>query len=395
MNASDRSLTVVHSYPVWLPQTQTWMYSQISTLQKIGVEAHVACEHTQNLEQFHVANIHCLSGLPWWFRHWDALLRRLKIRRHLGFLVSTSRKINAQILHSHFGHIGWQNLAVPAQTGMKHVVTFYGVDVNMLPTQSPKWRLRYAELFSKVDLILCEGSHMARCIVALGCPEDKVRIQHLGVDVEAIPFQPRQYAAGAPLKILIAASFREKKGIPDAIAAVGRLRESSNFPIELTIIGDAGSHPRELHEKSHILAAIERWGLQGSTRLLGYQKHQAMLEEAYKHHIFLSPSVTASDGDTEGGAPVSLIEMVASGMPIVSTLHCDIPEIVPHGQVGLLAEEHDVECLERHLRWYAENPQSWAGMLEAGREHVEREYGLKSQTEKLVYYYRQLLEGNA
>ena len=82
------------------------------------------------------------------------------------------------------------------------------------------------------------------------------------------------------------------------------------------------------------MAVIEKHKLQSKIRMLGFQPYSVLLEEAYTHHIFLSPSVTASDGDTEGGAPVTLIEMLATGMPIVSTTHCDIPEIICKGPEG-------------------------------------------------------------
>jgi len=75
--------------------------------------------------------------------------------------------------------------------------------------------------------------------------------------------------------------------------------------------------------------------------MLGFQPHAILFEEAYKNHIFLSPSVTALDGDTEGGAPVTIIEMAATGMPIISTKHCDIPEVIKDGVTGFLANERD------------------------------------------------------
>lgn len=382
-------LIVLHSFPVWLPQTQTWMYNQVHQLQQMGVDAHVVCERTQHLDQFRVANIHCLADEPV-LRQWlDKSLRAAGVRRHLDYLVAMGRKSGAQIVHSHFGYIGWHNLAAVREIGARHVVTFYGVDVNMLPTQSPKWRRRYRQLFDEADLILCEGQHMAQCIVALGCPAGKVKVQHLGVDIEQIRFSPRQYRKGDPFRVLIAASFREKKGIPDAIEALGRLRQ--DVAIELTIIGDASDDASGKHEKDRILEAISRCGFSGSARLLGYQPHATMFEEACRHHLFLSPSVTAADGDTEGGAPVSLIEMAASGMPIVSTTHCDIPEIVQHGATGLLAGEHDIEGLVRYLKWFVENPDEWYGILAAGRRHVEQEYGLHRQGEKLVGHYQGLL----
>ena len=112
-----------------------------------------------------------------------------------------------------------------------------------------------------------------------------------------------------PLRVLIAGSFREKKGIPYALEALGRLQQE--IPLEITIIGDASE--RGEAEKLQILDTIKTHNLWPKTRMLGYQPHAILLEEAYRHHIFLSPSVTASDGDTEGGLPVSIIEMAATG----------------------------------------------------------------------------------
>ena len=66
-------------------------------------------------------------------------------------------------------------------SGIKHLVTFYGFDVNYLPQMDPSWSQRYQELFAQCDRVLCEGPHMAGCLVGLGCPESKVRVQHLGV----------------------------------------------------------------------------------------------------------------------------------------------------------------------------------------------------------------------
>ena len=383
-------VTILHSCQIWLPQTQTWMYSQVAELQRLGLDVHVACERTENLDQFAILNIHCLANEPKWRQILDRSLRMLRIRRHLNHLVSVGKEVGAEIIHSHFGHIGWRNLGAVRALDAKHVVTFYGLDVNKLPTQYPAWQRRYRQLFDEVDLILCEGSYMAKCIVALGCATEKVKVQHLGIDVDHIEFRPRQWQLGQPLKVLIAASFREKKGIPYAIEALRLLRK--DVKVELTIIGDAGRDLASKREKQNIHAALKHSGLASDVHLLGYQPHEVLLREAYLHHVFLSPSITASDGDTEGGAPVSLIEMAATGMPIVSTTHCDIPEIVQHGVTGLLASEHDIDSLACHLRWYAENPGQWEGMLASGRRHVEQEYGLQAQGEKLVAHYQALLE---
>jgi colanic acid/amylovoran biosynthesis glycosyltransferase len=381
--------TILHSFPIWLPQTQTWMYSQVAELQRLGVDAHVVCERTENLDQFSVANIHRLADEPEWRQVIDKGLRKLRWRRHLNFLVSVGKSTGTSIVHSHFGNIGWANLGAVRRLGAKHIVTFYGLDVNKLPTQFPIWRKRYRQLFEEVNLILCEGSHMARCIVELGCPEYKVKVQHLGVDVDGIEFKPRQWPRGEPLRVLIAASFREKKGIPYAIEALGLLRQE--VPIELTIIGDAGPESESQFEKSRILDALEKTGLTEKTRFMGYQPHDVFFREAYQHHLFLQPSVTAGDGDTEGGAPVSIIEVLATGMPVVSTTHCDIPEVVGPALHHLLAPEKDSKALADSIRTLISDSAQWLTLAMTGRSRIDIEYHKIHQAQQLLAYYQNAL----
>ncbi len=380
--------TVIHSFPTWLPQTQTWMYNQIRCLPK-DIEPHIVCDNTKNLEQFALANIHTLTEeKSYWYYYWGRGLRFLHLRHHSPYLVEKIQKYKGHILHSHFGPVGWFNIGAAKQSQLSHLVTFYGYDVNYLPRKDVRWRKRYQDMFGVIDSVLCEGPHMAKCIQALGCPEEKIIVQRLGIMNDEIAFQPRSWSPTEPLRVLIAASFREKKGIPYALEALGHLKKE--LPIEITIIGDAGTDSREQLEKAKILNIIDALGIKPTTRLLGYQPYHVIFEEAYKHHIFLSPSVTAEDGDTEGGAPVTIIEMAATGMPIVSTTHCDIPQVIQHGVTGWLAKERDVNGLVLLLRQLIEMPEKWYEMLVAARKHVENQFDAKAQGEKLGEIYRNL-----
>lgn len=382
-------MIVVHSVSSWLPLTETWLFNQVAFLPQ-DIKSHIVCETTQNIDTFRLPNIHALQDAPRWRCYADKVLRKLRVRRHLGFLVRQSKQHGARLLHSHFGNVGWANLEAAERVGLKHVVTFYGLDVNYLPSIEPRWYARYKELFARVDRVLCEGPHMAQCIRDLGCPSEKVMVHHLGVRVDEIPFRPRVWKPGEPLRVLIAASFREKKGIPSALQALGRLRE--DLELEITVIGDAGGEARSQAEKRRIIRTIEECGLQARVRLMGYQPYAVVFDEAYRHHLFLSPSVTSADGDTEGGAPVTIIEMLATGMPVVSTTHCDIPEVIEHGVSGLLADERDVDGLERHLRWMVAHPEAWRAMAEAGRRRVEAEFNARVQGERLAAIYRELVD---
>jgi colanic acid/amylovoran biosynthesis glycosyltransferase len=385
--ASARPLVAVQSVQRWLPQTETWLYTQVTFL-PADIESHVVCARTENLDQFPYPRVHSLMDLPRWRHVWDRAVRRLRLRNHLHHLYDVARTVNARVLHSHFGFVGWRDLAVARRLNLAHVVTFYGVDVLFYPTMDPRWRDRYRDMFARADAVLCEGPHMGGMIVGLGCPEAKMRVHHLGIDLSRIPYEPRAWTPGEPLRVLLSGSFREKKGFPYALHALARLRRS--VPVEVTIIGDASGEPRTIREKQKILDVLRDTGLSGCTRLLGYQPFATVMEEARRHHVFLSPSVTSSDGDTEGGAPVSLIEMSAAGMMVVSTTHCDIPGVVLHGRTGWLAPERDVDALVTHLEWIAADPSRWRAMQDAGRAHMEAEFDAKRQGERLGAIYREL-----
>lgn len=379
---------VVQSASVWLPQTQTWMYNQTKYLPE-DIESHIVCEKTENLDQFCLPNIHVIPENSLLNQYGCSGLKWAKPLARLFWLWMMCWKIKPDIVHSHFGTTGWFDSLVVRLTRAKHVVTFYGLDVNMVPKQDPRWLGRYKSLFKSADMFLCEGPHMAQCLINMGCPQDKVKVQHLGVEVDKIPFKPRKWRPGEPLRVLIAATFREKKGIPYALEVLGQLQNEAD--IEITIIGDATTEPRSQTEKQKILQVIENYGLQSKIRMLGFQPHLVLMKEAYKHHIFLSPSVTAADGDTEGGAPVSIIEMAATGMPVVSTKHCDIPEVIRYGIEDWLVDEKDADGLVKKLRWLVQNYNKWLPMLKAGRKHIEQEFNVALQGVRLAQKYKSLL----
>lgn len=383
----DEKIVNIHSTYVWLPQTQTWMYNLIRHL-PADVEPHVVCERTENLDQFGMPNIHSLSDASFSSYLIRKLLTKAGIRDQKAFTTGKIRELKAGILHSHFGHIGWENLSSARKTRVKHVVSFYGFDVSYLPALDPLWHVRYKELFRESDCICCEGSFMAESLVRLGCPREKIRLQHLGIEISRIRFTPRTWDPSKTLRVLIAASFQEKKGIPYALEALGQLQH--DMDISITIIGDANEEERSKAEKKKIMDVIRKHGLEAKTRLLSYQPYSVLFNEAYRHHIFLSPSVTALDSDTEGGLPVSILEMAATGMIVISSRHCDIPDVIRHRKTGILAEERDVAGIISGIRYLAENPGQWHPMITAARNHIEEEYDAQKQGLRLAGIYREL-----
>jgi len=388
VRADREGIRVLHSRRTWLNKTETWLHNQVKYL-PAEVVSYVACERTENLDVFALPRLHSLTRHPWQHKVLYRLSAVAPLRRR--WMQRLIRQQGISIVHSHFGNEGWVDRHVKQKTAARHVVSFYGFDASRLPQQQPIWYERYHELFASVDAVLCEGPFMAQAIIQqLGCPPQKMHVQRLGIDVDTIAYQPRHWTPAEPLRVLIAATFTEKKGIPYALEALGIL--AATQALEITLIGDASTDAQSQAEKQNILAVLRRYDLLGKTRLLGFQPHARMIAEAYQHHVFLSPSVTAHSGDTEGGAPVGIIEMAASGMPVVSTNHCDIPQVIEHGVTGLLAEERDATGLVQNLRWLLANPQGWQPMTQAARQHIEDKFDARQQGSALARIYEQVLD---
>jgi len=378
-------LVVAHSFEVWLPLTMTWAYNQLRYAE--GTEAIVLAGATANRDRFPWEPVYTTkSKLE---RSWMRAVRRAGRRAHPRAFERAFRDCRPHVLHSHFGYRGWADLPLARRHGPAHVVTFYGHDVTMFPSTWPEWRHRYLELFAAADLILCEGPFMAGSIIGLGCPWEKVRVQRLGVELDRLPCHPRELRDGEPVRILIAGAFRPKKGIPAALEAVAFSR-ARGHDLRVTVVGGSNGSAIEEAEQACIKGVVRRHGLADVVTFVGMAPYERLLVELERHHLFLSPSVTAPDGDSEGGAPVTIIEAAATGMPVVSTTHCDIPEVVEDGMTGILAPEGDQRALDEALDGLVSAPDRWPAMGEAAADLARRRFDVRVCAGRLAATYREL-----
>jgi len=380
------SKVVAHSVKSFLFRTGSWIYSQISNLKRY--QPLVITTQKRNLDIFPVEDIYSLSDLSAPNRFFQKQYSKVTGLQY-PFFLNLLKKKQASILHSHFGNRGYFDLALKRKLDIPQVTTFYGHDVSSLP-QEERWKERFKDLFQYGDLILAEGHYMKKTLLALGCPDDKVTVQHLGVDLEKIPFIPRILNDQPTVKILIAGTFREKKGITYALEAFAKLAHHYKH-VAVTLVGDAGRSQREVDYKKEITTLIANRNIAHKVNYLGFLPYPAFIEEAKNNHIFLSPSIHPSDGETEGGAPVALIEMSAYGMPIVSTFHCDIPEVVIDGESGFLVPEKDTNGLAERLEHLINHPELWEPMGRAGRKHIEADFNIVTQAKRLEVLYDTLL----
>jgi len=286
------------------------------------------------------------------------------------------------ILHCHFGPNGVIG-AYFKKLGLcdRLVVTFHGYDVSRVLRNSRR-RHRYDEIFKHADLILPVSNHWREQLINVGAPADRIQVHRMGINTEYFTFRQREPHNG-PIRIATTARFTEKKGLDYAVKAIARVAEKyPDNDVHYDMIGDGPT--RRLVERliaEHGLG--DRITLHGAITL---EEVRALLEKA---DVFMLPSVVASDGDKEG-VPVSLMEAMAMGMPVLSTWHSGIPELVDDGVSGFLVPERDIDALAERISHLSGNRDEWARLGRAGREKVEREFNLDRLHDRLVEMYRQL-----
>jgi glycosyltransferase involved in cell wall biosynthesis len=106
-------------------------------------------------------------------------------------------------------------------------------------------------------------------------------------------------------------------------------------------------------------------------------------------HVFVHPSETAGEGDQEG-VPNSMLEAMASGLPVVATHHGGIPEAVRHEESGLLVKERDHAAVAAALLRLADHPLLYAGLGAAGSRSVRENFDLRKQTRVLESLYAEV-----
>jgi colanic acid/amylovoran biosynthesis glycosyltransferase len=385
-------MKVLHALESYLPVSENWIYPQITRIR--GMTPAVMCAELHNLDLFPLNGApHFLDPPPWSAGLGvPRLINSLAFRMGRAAVVAeaAARRWKPDLIHAHFGMRGWHMLGLRKKLGAPLLTSFYGLDAWQLPHSSQLWRDRFAELFTEGEAFLAEGPAMGARLAAIGCPPERIHVVRLGVDCAALPFDRKNF--GSPLRVLMMARFIEKKGLCDGLRACAEaVRMGAN--IEVILIGaasrgsEAGARiDAELRE----IAAADP--LRGRVSFEGFLKPQQARVLLRKADIFLTPSKHAADGDAEGGSPLALTEAMALGLLCIGTRHCDIPEVIRHGETGFIAESGDIAGLASLILRAAEEPDASRAMCAAGRAHIETFFSTARQVLDLEAIYGRLAQ---
>ena len=299
----------------------------------------------------------------WWGAQTAELARRL-------------RSAAPDALLANYGPTGVALLPVCKKVQMPLIVHFHGYDAHMIRV-TRKHQENYRLLGNRAAAVIAVSHGMAQALGAMGIPEGKIHLLRYGVDPEQ--FSQGIHSAGLPPRFFGAGRFTDKKAPYLTLLAFSKARE--HLPDAKLILAGTG----ELLETVKNLASALKLG--DSVEFRGVLQpddvaHEMRNATAFVQHS-LEPACGESAGDREG-TPVAVLEAMMSGLPVISTRHAGIAEVVEHGRTGLLVEERDVDGMAAAMVTLAKDRGLAFSYGVAGREKAMEQYSAERYASELT-----------
>jgi glycosyltransferase involved in cell wall biosynthesis len=202
---------------------------------------------------------------------------------------------------------------------------------------------------------------------------DRLHLVYHGLDLDDFTPPAPRLQSHLPV-ILSVGRLTEKKGFVYLIHAC-RLLKNREYSFQCHIVGE-GPLRRELEN------LVTEFGLQDTVALCGAVPHTKVIEEYRQAALFVLPCIMASDGDRDG-IPNVLIEAMAMELPVVSTCHSGIPELVQAGKNGILVPPGDTEALAGALAELLDRLDLRQALGQRGRQTVLENFDVERNVRRM------------
>ncbi len=284
-------------------------------------------------------------------------------------LVRLLREHQPALAHVYYGHKAAKYLAMLRRWGGPCVVSFHGLDVTA-GVYKPEHGATLADVFAHARLVLGRSESLLERLAELGCPREKLRLNRASIPLEHIPRAIRRPPPDGAWVFLQACRLISKKGLATTLRAFAEVARAE--PGARLILAGDGPLAGELQ------VLVAELDLGGRVRLAGWCSQEELFRLYGEAHIFLHPSETTASGDQEG-VPNSLLEAMASGLPVIGTRHGGIPEAVTDRVDGFLVPERSPESLAVAMLNLTRNPDLLEQLSTRAPLSVEGKFGARAQ----------------
>lgn len=297
------------------------------------------------------------------------LIHKFLLSRHERAVINKLKKDKVNIVLAEYGTTGAKLTRICKYLNIPLVVHFHGYDSSNREVIEV-YRKAYLKMFDYAKKVVSVSGLMTGELQRLGCPADKIFYNPYGPNEIFFSVQP-SYNSSVFIAI---GRFVEKKSPLSTIKA---------FEIVLHLHPNArlrmvGTGPLLEECKQYVAES----GLSNSVNFLGVLSPEEIAKQMNQASVFVQHSVTASNGDCEG-VPVAIIEASAAGLPIVSTYHAGIPDVVIHEETGFLCQEHDIETMAANMSRLLDNPSEAQKIGVKARERILDKFTLEKHINRL------------
>ncbi len=324
----------------FLPVTESWIYSQIKGLEKIGFESDIFCHKIINTDSFSHKIVHSYKDAPKCkINYYRALGKLTKSDGATLFWNKYIKKGNIDVVHSHFGWAAQKGIDLAIQNNLPHITTFYGADVTRDPFDPDKkdYQNKLPLIFDYSKIILCTSNFLKINLVKLGAPKDKIQVWRPAIKIDI----PKVDKTNDDIfRIISVGRFIDWKGQEFLIRALPIVLK--NYPkVEVNFIG-AGPELERCKKLARQLKVSQK------VNFLGSMSHQDVLIYMKNSELLVHSSIRSKDGRCDS-LGVVLAEAAMCGTPGIASNSGGMPEIIIHNKTGLLVEEKNYKDIAEKI----------------------------------------------
>lgn len=274
------------------------------------------------------------------------------------------KKNKIKIALAEYGMVGAIASKICREMKISLTVHFHGYDAYRKDIIGV-YKTEYQDMFDYAKKIIVVSRSMKQQLIELGCPENKIQLNIYGVSDAFFKVSPSFRNKGVFLAV---GRFTAKKAPYLTILAFNMVLDT--FPdSKLVMIGTG-----ELFDLCRRL--IKSLRIERSVELLGALDHNQITDYLTSSVAFVQHSVTTESGDSEG-TPVSILEAGAAGIPVISTIHAGIPDVVIHGITGYLVAEDDIFAMRDYMLLILKHPDEAMKMGMSAKSHISKYYSME------------------